>query len=67
MSHTKSKISFIIFKAESEENETVDPYVNILKNRGYNAYLVPTLQFEYYNLDKLNNKFKKSDYYSGKY
>lgn len=65
MSLSKSNIAFIIFKAQSEENEPLDPYENILKNQGYEAYLVPTLEFEYHNLDNLKNKLQHPQDYSG--
>jgi len=67
MSRCESKISFVILKAQSEENEQVDPYVNIMENRGYDARLIHTLEFEYYNLDVLKNKLKLPQHYSGKY
>ncbi|XP_022164048.1 uroporphyrinogen-III synthase-like [Myzus persicae] len=65
MSHSKSNTTFIIFKAYSEENEPIDPYLNILKNQGYEAQLVPTLEFEYHNFDTLNQKLQKPQNYSG--
>jgi len=65
MSSIKSKISFIIFKAKSEENEPIDPYVNILKTQGYDAHLVPTLEFEYHNFENLKNKLSNPQLYSG--
>lgn len=65
MSHFKSNTTFIIFKAYSEENELEDPYINILKNRGYEALLVPTLEFEYHSFDKLNLKLQNPQDYSG--
>ncbi|XP_025411566.1 uroporphyrinogen-III synthase-like isoform X2 [Sipha flava] len=49
----------------SEENEPVDPYVNILRSRGYEAYLVPTLEFEYHNCDVLKKKLQNPQNYSG--
>lgn len=67
MPFSKSNLSFIIFKALSEENEPIDPYVAILKSRGYKAYLVPTLEFEYHNFDVLKNKLQHPQNYSGKY
>jgi len=67
MSHFKSNTTFIIFKAYSEENEPIDPYINILKNQGYEAQLVPTLEFEYHNFDNLNHKLQKPQDYSGLY
>lgn len=67
MSNSNFNISFIVFKANSEENEPVDPYVNILKNHGYNAQLVPTLEFEYYNFDELKKKLQNPQNYSGWY
>lgn len=67
MSHSKSIITFIIFKALSEENKPIDPYVDILKNRGYNAQLLPTLEFEYYNLIELKGKLQRPQDYSGSY
>lgn len=66
MSRLKSNsISFIVFKAHSEENELVDPYVNILINRGYDARFIPTLEFEYHNIDMLKCKLQKPQDYSG--
>lgn len=65
MSQPKSNIAFIIFKAHSEENEPLDPYENILKNEGYEAYLVPTLEFEYHNFDELKHKLQNPQDYSG--
>jgi len=65
MSHSKSNTTFIIFKAYSEENEPVDPYLNILKNQGYETQLIPTLEFEYHNFDTLNHKLQKPQDYSG--
>jgi len=65
MSHYKSTITFIIFKAHSEENESIDPYVNILNNRGYDAQIIPTLEFKYHNFDELKNKLQKPQHYSG--
>lgn len=65
MARLKFDISFIICKAHSEENEPIDPYVNILKNQGYDAHLVPTLEFEYYNFDELNKRLQKPQNYSG--
>lgn len=58
-------ITFIIFKAHSEENESIDPYVNILNNRGYDARIVHTLEFQYYNFDELKSKLQKPQHYSG--
>ncbi|XP_060851560.1 uroporphyrinogen-III synthase-like [Rhopalosiphum padi] len=65
MTHSKSNTTFIIFKAYSEENDPIDPYINILKNEGYEANLVPTLEFEYHNFDVLNHKLQKPQDYSG--
>ncbi|VVC45789.1 Hypothetical protein CINCED_3A002275 [Cinara cedri] len=65
MSNSNSNIPFIVFKADSEENEPVDPYVSILKNHGYTAQLIPTLEFEYYNFDELKKKLQKPQDYSG--
>lgn len=67
MSQFKSAITFIIFKAHSEENESIDPYMNILNNRGYNGQLVPTLEFEYHNFDVLKKRLQKPQHYSGQY
>lgn len=64
-SNTIPFIVFIVFKALSEENESVDPYVNILKNRGYDVRLIPTIGFEYHNLDELNRKLQNPQDYSG--
>ncbi|KAE9539980.1 hypothetical protein AGLY_005232 [Aphis glycines] len=65
MSHSKSNTTFIIFKAYSEENEPIDPYISILKNQGYEAHLIPTLEFEYHNFDILNHKLQNPHDYSG--
>lgn len=65
MSHSKSNTTLIVFKAYSEENEAIDPYINILKNQGYEAKLVPTLEFEYHNIHTLHNKLQKPHDYSG--
>lgn len=67
MSFSKINLSFIIFKALSEENEPIDPYVNILRSRGYEAFLVPTLEFEYHNFDELKTKLQNPQNYSGEY
>lgn len=67
MSCPKPSITFIIFKAHSEENEVLDPYVNVLKNHGYDALLVPTLDFEYHNFNELKSKLQKPHDYSGQY
>lgn len=64
-SNTIPFIVFIVFKALSEENEPVDPYVNILISRGYDVRFIPTLGFEYHNFDKLNRKLQKPQEYSG--
>lgn len=61
----ESKMSFVILKAQSEENKQVDPYVNALEDRGHNAWLIPTLEFEYHNLDQLKTKLKSPQHYSG--
>ncbi|XP_025194912.1 uroporphyrinogen-III synthase-like [Melanaphis sacchari] len=65
MSRSKSNTTFIICKAYSEENEPIDPYINILKKHGYEAHLIPTLEFEYHNFDTLNHKLQKPQDYSG--
>ncbi|XP_050437494.1 uroporphyrinogen-III synthase-like [Adelges cooleyi] len=59
------KMSFIILKAQNEENESTDPYIEVLHEKGYDAHFVPTLQFEYYNLDELRKKLQNPQDYSG--
>lgn len=67
MSNYKSNITFLICKAHSEEKESIDPYVNILNDQGYDAHMVPSLEFEYHNLDVLKNKLQNPQDYSGLY
>lgn len=62
---SQSRMSFIIFKAYSEEKDSVDSYVSILKDRGYEAQIVPTLEFKYHNLDVLKSKLQNPQNYSG--
>ncbi|XP_050533136.1 uroporphyrinogen-III synthase [Daktulosphaira vitifoliae] len=59
------KYSFIILKAQSEENESLDPYIDLLQKKGYEVHFVPTLQFEYHNLDVLKKKLNQPMNYSG--
>lgn len=65
MSNYKLNITFLICKALSEEKESIDPYVNILNSRGYDAHMLPSLEFEYHNLDVLKNKLQNPQDYSG--
>lgn len=62
---TPIKFQVIILKAPSEEGLEQDPYVELLTKRGFSAIMIPTLQFQYRNLESLADCLQHPDEYSG--
>lgn len=55
----------VILKAPSEEGIEQDPYVELLTNKGFSAIMIPTLQFQFQNLESLTDCLQHPDEYSG--
>jgi len=52
----------VLFKAEIAANSDQDPYVEALNAAGASAEIVPTLQFDFVNLERLSDALKRRQF-----
>ncbi|XP_034943966.1 uroporphyrinogen-III synthase [Chelonus insularis] len=58
-------LEIILCKSVSDNNESQEEYIQYLQSAGYSCYVLPTLCFEFVNLEDLQNRLSKPYLYSG--
>lgn len=62
---TSNEFRIAILKAPSEDGAEQDSYVQMLNNNGFPAVMLPTLKFQFKNLDTLGSCLRHPEKYSG--
>lgn len=57
----------LIFKAPTDNADGDDPYRTTLEEAGFRTLSVPVLDFEYCNLNELQQNIKNPSQFSGKF